>query len=181
MYPSLQVQDRAVVYKKNEKTNFQIGDIIQFPDSQSSEYRLIKRVVACAGDTAEIKNNRLIINDAPLELTPIKKVSHQPRDLRDEDPNQPVINGTIYIEHNGGISYPIFLVDDPNYIHDFKKHTVPADYVFVLGDSRNLSYDSRYLGYIPTSIIQGTAKYLLWTGRDWSRWGVIRKEQQSAK
>jgi signal peptidase I len=181
MFPTLQTYDWIVVYKKSGNTKFQTGDIIQLPNYEDLKTTLVKRIVACAGDTVEIKNNHLIINDVPLEITPIKKISHQPSDLRDEEPNLPVFSGAIYIERNGNVSCPIFLVDDPNYINDFKKHTVPEDHVFVLGDSRNLSSDSRVFGYIPTSIIQGTAKYLLWTGGDWSRWGLIRREPQPAK
>ena len=182
MYPSLKVHDRTITYKKPyDKTPTQVGDIIEFPSFDLTEEQFRKRVVACAGDTIEVKNNRLIINDIPLELTPVQKVSLQLCDLRDEDPNQPIVNGTIYIEHNGGVSYPIFLADDPNHTDDFKKKTISTGCVFVLGDNRNFSWDSRYFGFVPISKIKGTAKYLFWTGGDWSRWGLIRREPQPAK
>lgn len=178
LFPTFQVKDRAVIYKnRHGKIEPKVGDIVEFPHYAFSKTPLVKRVVACAGDTVEIKNNRLIINDVPLQLTAVRKTTHQSRDLEEPEEKSPSYTGTIYIEHNRNAAYTVFLIDDPNCIEDFKKHKVPPDSVFVLGDSRNLSYDSRYFGYVPIHEVQGTAKYLIWTGRDWHRWGLIDSQE----
>jgi signal peptidase I len=130
-------------------------------------------VVACGGDTIEIKNNQLIINDVPLRQTLVKTAVHQPLDLRENDENMVSYSGAVYLEYNRDAVYPIFLIDDPNYIDNMPKRTIPSEGVFVLGDNRNLSIDSRRFGYVPESQIEGIARYLIWTSGDWSRWGLI--------
>ena len=57
---------------------------------------------------------------------------------------------------------------------DFAKITVGRYHCFVLGDNRNLSYDSRHFGPIQLATIKGRADYLYCHGKDWSRFGRIK-------
>jgi signal peptidase I len=54
---------------------------------------------------------------------------------------------------------------------DFGPYQVPADHVFVLGDNRNQSYDSRFWGPVPLDDVIGRVERIYWS-TDWSRVGM---------
>jgi signal peptidase I len=106
------------------------GDVVVFTrpddsdtDEDESQITMIKRVIALPGETVEIKNEKVLINNSPLR----------------ED----------YAFWNPDIDFD----------SDFPKVTVPKNKVFLLGDNRKRSKDSRhYPGYfIDTSRIKGRA------------------------
>lgn len=51
----------------------------------------------------------------------------------------------------------------------YPKSIVPKNSIFVLGDNRNNSEDSRYedVGFVPKSLIKGTAKFVFWPISEW--------------
>ena len=106
--------------------------VLQAPD-QDKEY--IKRVIGMPGDTIEIKEGKLYINGKVVE--------------------QPFINTEI-------------LVNKTVYIDDFNlealtgETTVPEGKYFVMGDNRGVSRDSRLIGFIDRSAIEGKAVFTIW-------------------
>ena len=116
-----------------------VGDIHRFdvvilkaPD-ENVEY--IKRVIGMPGDTVEMKSGVLYING--------KKV------------DQPFINTEALAKHT------VFM-DDFTLESLTGESKVPEGKYFVLGDNRGVSKDSRMIGFIDRSAIEGKAVFTIW-------------------
>lgn len=117
------------------------GDIIVFnvpPDASVDESLYIKRVIGIPGDTITVKNHQLTINGIPLKYTS-------------------TADGLI--EQLGNRSYNIKVGPSP--IADFGPYTVPVKHVFVMGDNRHNSADSRVWGPLAIERIRGEAIFRL--------------------
>jgi len=83
----------------------------------------------------------------------IKRVIGLPGDVIEGRDNQIFINGEALVE-----TY----LDDDVVIRDFNSVEVPADHVFVMGDNRSNSADSRVFGPINVDRIEGEAFLRYW-------------------
>ncbi len=172
-YPNIIPGDRLLANKLVYKTaNPQRGDLVVFLNPENRRINFIKRVIAIAGDTVEIKDGRLYINDEKL---PFKALPQSTLDnIRIKVDGQP-LEGEVFEETNGDAKYKIFIAKAPEdkAPDDFAKITVPKYHCFVLGDNRNNSYDSRNFGPVPIASIKGRADYLYSLSKDWSRFGKL--------
>lgn len=172
-YPTVIPRDRIlankIAYKNKDPKR---GDLVVFTNPEDRCVCWIKRVVAVAGDTVEIKDNELYINDQKLERQKLPQSIFD--NIRIDVEGKPLV-GEVFEEINDGVKYKIFLAEPPNdpASPDFSKITVPPYHCFVLGDNRNISRDSRHFGSIPLGIIKGRVDYLYWPAKDWSRFGKI--------
>jgi signal peptidase I len=173
-YPTIVPGDRILANKlAYNRGDPQRGDLVVHicPFNRHSNY--IKRIVAVAGDTVEMKDNRLYVNGRELSR---RKIPESILDnIRITLKGQP-LEGEVFEETNGNAKYNIFLMDS---IHDkrlvdFEKITIPEHHCFVLGDNRNNSLDSRNFGPIPLATIIGRADYIYWPAKDWSHFGKIK-------
>ena len=173
-YPTIVPNDRLLANKLAYKNKDpERGDLIVFLNPKDRRQNYIKRVVAIAGDTVEIKDSQLFINDKQLQRQEI--VQSTLDDMKIEFDGK-LLEGQIFEETNGNSKYKIFLAGPPHNktSNDFARITVPEHHCFVLGDNRNLSYDSRNFGPIPLATLKGKADYLYWPAKDWSRFGRIK-------
>lgn len=150
------------------------GDLVVFINPENRRQNYIKRIVAAAGDTVEIKDNELYVNNQQLKR---QKLPQSVLDNIRIKVNGESLEGDVFYEINGDAKYKIFLAKPPHNQapHDFAKITVLKYHCFVLGDNRNLSRDSRHVGPIPLATIKGRADYLYSPAKDWSRFGKINK------
>lgn len=170
-YPTIVPNDRFLANKRAYKTSDpKKGDLIVFLNPENRRINYIKRVVAIAGDTVEIRNGELYVNDEKLERQMLPQSTLD--NIRIKIKGEP-LEGDVFEEINGDAKYKIFLAEHKT-PGDFAKITVPEHHCFVLGDNRNLSRDSRHFGPIPLATIKGRADYLYWPAKDWSRFGKIK-------
>ncbi len=126
------------------------GDIIVFKYPEDPSKDFIKRVVATAGDTLEIKNKELYINGVLA-----KKEEY-----------------AIYRNRN-----ILPAIRSPRDNHP--KITIPENKVFVMGDNRDNSLDSRFWGYVDLKAVRGKAFIIYWSwnkekfGVRWNRIGDL--------
>jgi signal peptidase I len=172
-YPTMAPGDRflanKLAYRNKDPKR---GDLVVFVNPQNRRVNFVKRVVAIAGDTVEIKDNDLYINGQKLERIKLDDsiLSEIKTGVRGE-----MLKGNIYEETNNGAKYKIFLLESGTgpKSADFTKVTVPEYHCFVLGDNRNQSEDSRHFGPVPLAAIKARADYLYWPAKDWARFGRL--------
>jgi signal peptidase I len=121
----------------------QPGDIIVFLAPKEPAQDYVKRVVAVAGEVVEIRDKQVLVDG-------------QPRDL----PGGYFADGLQHVQYSGPRD-------------NFGPAAVPPGHVFVLGDNRDQSIDSRFWGFVDVDDVEGKAMLIYWSvdGEDgWVRW-----------
>lgn len=173
-YPTIVPGDRILANKLAYKNSDpQRGDLIVFLNPENRRINFLKRVVAIAGDTVEIKDGLVYVNDEKLQR---QKLAQSTLDNIRVKVKGEALEGDVFEETNGDVKYKIFLAKPPHNktSGDFAKITVPEHHSFVLGDNRNNSRDSRHFGPVLLATIKGRADYLYWPAKDWTRFGRIK-------
>jgi signal peptidase I len=144
MQPTLLVGDHVMV--KKSVRDLHRGDMVVFRYPPDPTIHFIKRVVAIAGDTVEIRSNVVRVNGVALPQTPSSQAC--PKGSEQTSSACQVLE-----ERAGDHAYAIML--DGPYDSDGNPVTVPPGHVFVLGDNRNNSRDSRVWGFLPVQNLTG--------------------------
>ena len=134
MKPTLQIGDHILADKYiYKKTEPKRGDIVIFPFPEDPSKDFIKRVVAVGGETIEIIDKQISINGEIIEE-------------------------------------PFVIHTDSNIFRDKKRPRdnfgpvkVPDDSLFVMGDNRDHSYDSRFWGFVKKASVKGKAASIYWS------------------
>ncbi len=138
------------------------GDIIVFkwPKDESKDF--IKRVIGIEGDVIEIKNDILYVNGEKVVTEYIAK--YNDNDISEADRYEEFLGGTKH-----------YILDQYVKYEDFGPVTVPENTVFVMGDNRDNSQDSRYWGFVSLNKIKGKALIIYWSWPSWERFfNIIR-------
>jgi signal peptidase I len=132
----------------------QRGDIVTF-SSPLDKTRLIKRVIALPGDTVAMQKDQLIINGQPAGYS-------MPADAVEAIEHVGKLQALQLTETSGGSERRIQLLPQvASSRRDFAPLTVPAGSYLMLGDNRNNSMDSRYIGLVPREMLIGRAVRVL--------------------
>lgn len=135
------------------------GDVIAFQYPDKPEITYVKRVVGLAGDQIKIEQGKLFINGqvATYEDLDNSVIADLPSNelLKVQNENLEETGAKYMIAHQVAKNIP-----------SFGPVVVPPGEVFVLGDNRETSDDSRYWGTIPITKIEGRV-FFIWLSLDW--------------
>lgn len=147
MKPTLSIGDHILVNKFTyDRAKPNRGDIIVFKFHVEPEKDFIKRVVGTPGDVVEGRDKQILVNDQPL-------VEH-------------------YAIQTDPHVYPKGMQTRDN----FGPLTVPENALFVMGDNRDQSFDSRFWGFVDMKVVGGKAFMIYWSwdkGKLETRWDRI--------
>lgn len=146
MKPTLLIGDHILVSKFNYGIRLPLirstlipvgtptrGDIVVFIYPEDRSKDFIKRLIGLPGDVIEIRNKNILLNGLPWS------------DTRGVYVDSLIIPGSVQPRDNFG---PV---------------TVPEGSLFVMGDNRDESYDSRFWGFVPMKDVLGKALIIYWS------------------
>lgn len=174
MYPNLLEGDRVICDRlaydiKLPFTNVILkhlgdpkrGDIVTFSSPEDGT-RLVKRLIALPGDVVEMRNEKLVINGV--------EASYQQVNTRDTDHLTPQREYSgeqlVFQESLGSLQHKMIVMPERAAMRSFDPIKVPAGEYLMLGDNRDNSRDSRYIGLVKRELITGQVKRLLFSLND---------------
>jgi signal peptidase I len=131
----------------------QRGDIVTFSSPRDGT-RLIKRLVAVPGDTVEMRNNRLLING---EAAAYETLGSEPETYG----ARPGLTAMHENESIAGSARAIQWLPGVESRSSFGPLVVAADQYLMLGDNRDNSEDSRFIGLVPRERLIARAERIL--------------------
>ena len=136
------------------------GDVVVFRLPQDPSVNYIKRVIGLPGDTVVYERHRLTINGETVAMGPSETQGWK---------------APVFVEDLDGRLHDI-LVMNPEYSTRDNTYRVPEGHYFVMGDNRDRSKDSRFIGPIAEESLVGEAvriwmHFVPWNMPDWGRIG----------
>lgn len=127
------------------------GEVVVLHDPENPNQLLVKRVVAVSGDRVAVQGGRLRLKDGEVAYRPAA--------------------GDGLYEKLGAVGYRIEASGDDGAPREI---VVPADHIYVLGDNRSNSRDSRHFGPVRREALVGAVYYVYMPADfSWARWGVF--------
>jgi len=165
MQPTIRIGDRILVDKLAYDVRLpltrvslrhladpQRGDIVVL-DSRAADERLVKRVIGLPGEEVAMRGNVLFINGRAASYAASRHAGIH------DDLSDPAHYET---ERYGTLRHAIRLSDHrPSPASNFGPVQVPPGQYLLLGDDRDNSLDSRYLGFFPRSEIIGRSRHVV--------------------
>ena len=139
LIPTIMMGDWIVALKVWSKGNIKRRDMIVFPYPPEPSINYIKRVIGLPGEKLEIRKDKVFINGEPLDepyayFDPDERTSRQNQGLNDFAPTS-----------------------------RYGPVVVPKGKLFVMGDNRYNSADSRYWGFVESETVESKAWFIYWS------------------
>jgi signal peptidase I len=123
------------------------SDIVVFFSPRDGT-RLVKRIVAGPGDTIEIRNNVLILNGEKMKYE-LQKVVPFADEIYEDD------QAIVAKESGRDSTHWVMALPSHRARRDYPPTKIPAGKYFLMGDSRDNSFDSRYFRFVDRKQIVG--------------------------
>ena len=139
------------------------GDVVTFSSPRDGQ-RLIKRIAALPGDTVEMRDEVLYLNGEAARYEAPEAVIETLAELGAQVP------ATRWTEHLAGQERRVQWLQGVSARSSFGPVTVPEGQYLVLGDNRDNSADSRFIGFVPRHLLIGQARRVLVSADILSNW-----------
>lgn len=126
------------------------GDVVVFRSKEDNYYFMVKRVVGLPGDKVVVggKDQRLVINDQPLSMIA------KPKEEGEE-------GYEFFTETLGDVEHTVQYESQEDWEGDqVREFIVPEGHIFLMGDNRDRSSDSRIWGALPVVNLLGKAQFI---------------------
>ena len=135
------------------------GDVVVFRLPSEPSVNYIKRVIGVPGDEIVYQKHRLTVNGELVAVTSDKAENS---------------SSGQFVEQLGEREHAILITNPHNSIRD-GRYSVPEGHYFMMGDNRDNSRDSRFIGAVPETHLVGKAVriWMHMDGLEWPEWARI--------
>jgi len=169
---SIPVIPKRILYEQPKR-----GDIVVFKTPEDNKTDYIKRLIGLPGDKIRIENNEIFINDKKIAREKLGNEKY--KNLEVEKYKETLPNGKFYYVYEIVEELPYFDTDN------FSEIVISKNEFFVIGDNRDNSQDSRFIGNIPKENLVGKAFVVMLSfdsekGSWWKFWtwiAALRKDR----
>ena len=150
------------------------GDIITLVPPHERDKHYLQRIVALENDTVEIQGKTLFVNGQAVQEDYTKYVFDQPGfrgssprppfpPFRSQPQDLPTFERWQEFSDFDEKTFERYFKDYTTSLKEYRPFVVPPGYVFVMGDNRDQSYDSRGWGPVALEDIKGRAHVIYWS------------------
>lgn len=181
MAPAILEGDVLIVQKYPYRLSWPIGDepmlstgkpqrsdVVVFSLVESPDIRYVKRVIGLPGDDVVFLDNAWYVNARPLGM----EADGVFDDLRG---SREAVGLPVSSEVLAGRGYRVLEDSSKAFVHHWK---VPEGHLFVLGDNRGMSLDSRGFGFVPKERVLGRASRVMANMKGMDRWFLQLSEMR---
>jgi signal peptidase I len=155
MLPTVEQDEQILVNRFNSAPS--PGDLVVFRFPRDHKKTFVMRTIAVGGDTVAVRKGVIFLNGQPLEEHTVGTRSWGSTSYTIAQATLP-----------GGRTFDIARDPRRPVARDFPDEgdsfVVPEGHLFVLGDNRDNSHDSRYWGSVAPGDIVGTVVFVVWSG-----------------
>jgi signal peptidase I len=131
------------------------GDVVVFFSPEDGK-RLVKRVIGLPGDIVQLRNDVLYLNGLPQEYSSTDSAPFRHEVFEDANP-------VVAVEHLEACDHYVMALPGRAALRNFGPVVVPSNQYFMMGDSRDNSADSRFIGPVPRVAIVGRVPRVLFS------------------
>jgi signal peptidase I len=135
--------------------NIRRGDIVVFLSPAEPGLYVVKRIIGIPGDRIHLRDGMVYRNGEKLNEPYVQHKLGDYNPYRDNFPSVPA-------EYSNAAPTPEWQVAMHQHIHG-EDLVIPPDSYFAMGDNRDVSYDSRFWGFIPKENVIGRPMFIYWS------------------